>query len=484
MNARLSCLLLIVLCAALPHGRDAVVGARRSGGGALPTAHGALSPAEEERIGRMLARNLRALDRDGRLPAARPGVTSLRFPLRSAHTLVAPAYHALTNFVDHAAAAGVLSDYYCYGRTYDTPSYNHTGTDFAAWPFGWLRMDQQEIFVVAAADGVLIAWEDGADDRSCVLSSQPWNAAYVRHDDGTVAWYGHLKRGSVTSKPVGSRIAAGDVLGVVGSSGSSTGPHLHFELRTAENAPIDPYFDGSPGHDCNPTAVASRWESQPPYYDGAVLQVTVGDAPPEFPTCPNPETPHVRSEFTLDPAAGATIYFSVYYRDLLFGQTTEYAVYRPDGTLYSAWSNAPGAGTSYYWWTTLVLPSGLPAGTWRVRVTHAGAAHDAWFNVDDPIFVVVTEPTASEWPIGRAREIRWMDNLGGRVRVELWRAGAYVATIEAAGDSDGTAGYTMSAVPCGADYAIRVTDAADSAHFAESAPFRVTGCVYVPFAQR
>jgi hypothetical protein len=42
----------------------------------------------------------------------------------------------------------------------------------------------------------------------------------------------------------------------------------------------------------------------------------------------------------------------------------------------------------------------------------------------------------------------------------------------------------MSAVPCGADYAIRVTDAADSAHFAESAPFRVTGCVYVPFAQR
>ena len=481
---RLLCLMLIVLCAALPRDRDAAGNARKSGGGALPLAHGALSPSEEERIVRMLAQNLRALERARRLPAARPGATSLRFPLRAAHTLVVPGFHVLTNFVDHAAAAGVLSDYYCYGRTYDLTDYDHSGTDFAAWPFGWLRMDQQEVLVVAAAEGVLVGREDGADDRSCTMSGLPWNAAYVRHDDGTIAWYGHLKRGSVTTKPIGARIVAGEMLGVVGSSGSSTGPHLHFELRTAENALIDPYFDGSAGHDCNPTTSSSWWESQPPYYDSAMLQVTIGDASPVFPTCPNPETPNIRSEFVLDPAMGATVYVSVYYRDLLFGQTTDYEVYQPDGALYAAWSNTPGSGTVYYWWTTLTLSPGAPAGTWRVRVTHAGVSRDAWFNLNDPIVIWMTEPTSDDWPIGRARESRWVDNLGGAVRIELWRAGAYVATIEAGGESDGTAGYTMPAVPCGADYAIRVTDAADAAHFAESVPFRVTGCAYVPFVRR
>ena len=48
-----------------------------------------------------------------------------------------------------------------------------------------------------------------------------------------MAWYGHLKRGSVTPKVVGAPVAAGEYLGTGGRFGNSTGPHLHFELDAA-----------------------------------------------------------------------------------------------------------------------------------------------------------------------------------------------------------------------------------------------------------
>lgn len=61
------------------------------------------------------------------------------------------------------------------------------------------------------------------------------NLVTVRHEDGTVTAYAHLSRILIDAGPVG----AGDVLGLVGSSGRSTGPHLHFEVRTG-SGPVDP----------------------------------------------------------------------------------------------------------------------------------------------------------------------------------------------------------------------------------------------------
>ncbi|TIX06459.1 MAG: M23 family metallopeptidase, partial [Mesorhizobium sp.] len=48
--------------------------------------------------------------------------------------------------------------------------------------------------------------------------------------------YGHLSKINVT---VGKRLNAGDVIGKTGSSGRSTGPHLHYEIRHNGEA-IDP----------------------------------------------------------------------------------------------------------------------------------------------------------------------------------------------------------------------------------------------------
>ena len=73
------------------------------------------------------------------------------------------------------------------------------------------------------------------------VNSGNWNALFVRHADSSVAWYGHLKNGSLTPKVLGDPVATGEVLGIVASSGSSTGPHLHFELHDAAGGLLDPW---------------------------------------------------------------------------------------------------------------------------------------------------------------------------------------------------------------------------------------------------
>jgi murein DD-endopeptidase MepM/ murein hydrolase activator NlpD len=95
---------------------------------------------------------------------------------------------------------------------------HHSGMDFRA-PTGTA--------VVAAGPGTVI--------------SAGWNGGYGRmvevdHGGGFTTRYAHLK--SVAVKP-GQKLTAGETVGRVGSSGRSTGPHLHYEVRK-EGAPIDP----------------------------------------------------------------------------------------------------------------------------------------------------------------------------------------------------------------------------------------------------
>jgi murein DD-endopeptidase MepM/ murein hydrolase activator NlpD len=65
------------------------------------------------------------------------------------------------------------------------------------------------------------------------------NEAYLAADDGNVYYYAHM------SQFVGGarRVSQGEVIGLVGSTGSSTAPHLHFEIRIggANGQRIDPY---------------------------------------------------------------------------------------------------------------------------------------------------------------------------------------------------------------------------------------------------
>lgn len=73
-----------------------------------------------------------------------------------------------------------------------------------------------------------------------VIVAGPWgdygNAVAIKHDDGTSTRYGHMSRVAVRR---GQQVNAGDVIGYVGSTGKSTGSHLHFEVRVGDEA-VDP----------------------------------------------------------------------------------------------------------------------------------------------------------------------------------------------------------------------------------------------------
>ena len=121
-------------------------------------------------------------------------------------------------------------------KTYD----GHSGIDIDVPSFRW--MDGNVSTVLAAASGVVTFVRDTEPDRntSCAGSA---NLVQVRHPDGLTAVYGHLKKGSAAVS-VGQEVSAGAILGVVGSSGCSTAPHLHFELRNALNRAVDPFRNG------------------------------------------------------------------------------------------------------------------------------------------------------------------------------------------------------------------------------------------------
>jgi hypothetical protein len=62
------------------------------------------------------------------------------------------------------------------------------------------------------------------------------NTIIIDHGNGYTTYYGHLSKIKVA---VGKRVQRGDVIGLVGSTGYSTGPHLHYEVRNLNRA-VDP----------------------------------------------------------------------------------------------------------------------------------------------------------------------------------------------------------------------------------------------------
>jgi murein DD-endopeptidase MepM/ murein hydrolase activator NlpD len=181
-----------------------------------------------------------------------------------------------------------------------------------------------------------------------------------------------MKNGSTTSKPVGATVVAGEYLGIVGSSGNSTGPHLHFELYDAADGLNDPY-QGT----CNSLNAAGWWVAQPPYRDSAVNKLATHSAPPVFPACPTQETPNLSDHFV----PGSPIALAAYYRDQGNGHVSTFSVQYPDGTDAFTWSHtSPNTYAASYWYWTWTVPAS-PIGRWNLRVVYQGGTYNHGFFV-------------------------------------------------------------------------------------------------------
>lgn len=123
--------------------------------------------------------------------------------------------------------------------------YSHPvpGTVFTQALHGWNGVDfgaARGTPVHAAADGIVIVARNNGG----------WNGAYgnyvvITHSNGSQTLYSHMKNVIVSQ---GQSVSSGQVIGYVGSTGLSTGPHLHFEVRGAAN----PFRNCRVGSVCSP----------------------------------------------------------------------------------------------------------------------------------------------------------------------------------------------------------------------------------------
>jgi murein DD-endopeptidase MepM/ murein hydrolase activator NlpD len=96
----------------------------------------------------------------------------------------------------------------------------HTGLDFAA------------------AYGAPIKAMAGGEVTEVGYDGSYGNKVVITLDDGTELWFCHMSETAATS---GEDVRAGDLIGYLGDTGNTTGPHLHVEVRPGGGDPVDPY---------------------------------------------------------------------------------------------------------------------------------------------------------------------------------------------------------------------------------------------------
>lgn len=156
-----------------------------------------------------------------------------------------------TNMVDLDPGPGIL-DYHGTGYTYD----GHRGIDTSIPTFAHMAIGNP---VYAALDGVVTELHDGEDDMSVTNTDKPFNFVFIEHGEGQGTFYLHFKRNSIRVR-LNQTVRAGEQIALTGSSGNSSGPHLHFQSYVGDNV-FDP-FSGPrrPG--------LTNWVRQPEFQNG------------------------------------------------------------------------------------------------------------------------------------------------------------------------------------------------------------------------
>ena len=105
-------------------------------------------------------------------------------------------------------------------------SFSHKGN----WRYSIDFMMPKGTPIVAAREGIVARIEQSySEGGPSDEFKNKANYVYIEHSDGTFGEYAHLKQNGVLVQP-GMRVQKGQVIGVSGNSGYSSGPHLHFSV--------------------------------------------------------------------------------------------------------------------------------------------------------------------------------------------------------------------------------------------------------------
>jgi hypothetical protein len=254
----------------------------------------------------------------------------------------------ISTYVDVDPRGGSLADYTGGTITYDC----HTGHDLALADFA--AMDAG-VPVYAAAAGTVVAVQDGAYDRNTSFSGQA-NSVEIDHGNGWHTLYAHFRTDTILVH-VGDAVTAGQVLGLAGSSGDSTGAHLHFQVMH-NGGLVEPEYD--------PT---TYW-AKPLPYQGTVRDILDSSVTsvhtPAVADIAVKERPVTANVFTEAGGQPITVWFVGSTR---VNDRVAFQFYRPNGSHDTALDHsflATGSPVGYWYGTT--LPANLPAGTWHVGI--------------------------------------------------------------------------------------------------------------------
>lgn len=277
----------------------------------------------------------------------------------------------IINYVDVDASEGI-SDSQGGHYTYD----GHNGVDYSLPDFP--AMDAG-VDVKAAAAGTVVEVHDGEFDR-CTRSIRDagvrcqlddGNYVIVDHGNGWRTLYWHFQKNSIVVSE-GQRVGAGQRLGNVGSSGWSTGPHLHFVLQyegIAVDTLSDPerYWVNPIPYSGSQTGVFNHGMTDQESLAYADIQAGVDDV----------------TLFRNDTAQNITHW--VHFFGSREGDQLRFQWINPAGSVVRDYVGDLSDWPDAFWYSNYQLPQAAPTGTWQVRVSLNGTLwHTDTFRVVDP----------------------------------------------------------------------------------------------------
>jgi len=194
----------------------------------------------------------------------------------------------IPNYVDLKPGPGVL-DYACGDASYDAqPGGQHKGTDIAVQDMAAMRGG---VPVIAAADGVVLGQRDGINDinlkdnpKRVVESMACGNGLRIQHANGLISQYCHMRNHSLFAFK-GDRVRRGQHLGLIGLSGRTEFPHLHFQVTNKDKDIIDPFVGLKRSKKCG-VGKAPLWDAKTlkktPYQPTAIYNIGFTQFKPDF----------------------------------------------------------------------------------------------------------------------------------------------------------------------------------------------------------